>query len=235
MRPSNPAQAIGAKLYIQTTAFGAEPGMGNWFCQRRSRKRTTIAGVECRRCVHARMPGVRNRYEFAEPARHACLAGIVEHRGAPKFLRSDNGPEVCSRHYLAWCTERRIGTIHIQPGKPTQNGHIESFHGRLRDECLNATWFWNLWDARRKISCWRIEYNERRPHSSLAYQTPEEFARFWTQAASPSTNPNTTPPEPHQGQALRAPAAALTRSRLHSQATYQEGDATKCAPHCRIT
>jgi putative transposase len=163
------------------------------------------------------------------------LQRIVEHRGAPKFLRSDNGPEVCSRHYLAWCTERRIGTIHIQPGKPTQNGHIESFHGRLRDECLNASWFWNLWDARRKISCWRIEYNERRPHSSLAYQTPEEFARFWTQAASPSTNPNTTPPEPHQGQALRAPAAALTRSRLHSQATYQEGDATKCAPHCRIT
>jgi transposase InsO family protein len=52
-------------------------------------------------------------------------------------------------------------------------------HGRFRDECLNASWFWNLWDARRKIACWRIEYNQRRPHSSLAYQTPEEFAGVW--------------------------------------------------------
>jgi putative transposase len=121
------------------------------------------------------------------------LQRIIEQRGAPRFLRSDNGPEVCSRHYLAWCTERRIGTIHIQPGKPAQNGHVESFHGRLRDECLNASWFWNLWDARRKIACWRIDYNQCRPHSSLAYQTPEEFARVWAQAASPSAIRNTTP------------------------------------------
>ncbi len=114
------------------------------------------------------------------------LQRIIEQRGAPQFLRSDNGPSVCSRHYLAWCTERSISTIHIQPGKPTQNGHVESFHGRLRDECLNASWFWNLWDARRKIANWRIEYNHRRPHSSLRYRTPEEFARDWATAASRS-------------------------------------------------
>jgi len=62
-------------------------------------------------------------------------------------MRSDNGPELTSRHYLAWFAERKIAAIHIQPGKPTQNGRVESFHGRLRDECLNANWFWNLWDA----------------------------------------------------------------------------------------
>src|SRR5207245_8954849 len=65
--------------------------------------------------------------------------------------------------------------IHIQPGKPTQNAHVESFHGRLREECLAVSWFQNLFDARRKIAAWRIEYNEQRPHSSLGYRTPKEF------------------------------------------------------------
>lgn len=171
------------------------------------------------------------------PSRHVTrvLQRIIEQRGAPQFLRSDNGPEVCSRHYLAWCTERSIGTIHIQPGKPTQNGHIESFHGRLRDECLNASWFWNLWDARRKIACWRNEYNQQRPHSSLAYRTPEEFACIWAQAASPSVNRNTTPPGQPQGQALRAPVAALIRPRLRGQANCQDGNAANYAPHRCIT
>jgi putative transposase len=118
------------------------------------------------------------------------LDGIIKQRGKPQFVRSDNGPEVSSRHYLAWCVERSIGPIHIQPGKPTQNGHVESFHGRLRDECLNTSWFWNLWDARRKITNWRTEYNHQRPHSSLGYRTPEEFARDWAQAASPSPLPS---------------------------------------------
>ncbi|MDQ2710942.1 MAG: IS3 family transposase [Acidobacteriota bacterium] len=163
------------------------------------------------------------------------LQRIIHQRGTPQFLRSDNGPEVSSRHYLAWCVERSISTIHIQPGRPTQNAHVESFHGRFRDECLNASWFWNLWDARRKIACWRMEYNQQRPHSSLRYRTPEEFARDWAQAASPSACRNTTPPEPPQGQALQAPTAALTRSRLRGQETIQEGDAAIYAPHCRIT
>jgi transposase InsO family protein len=61
--------------------------------------------------------------------------------------------------------------VHIQPGKPMQNAHVESFHGRLRDECLNTSWFWNLIDARRKIAGWRTEYNSERPHSVLGYRT----------------------------------------------------------------
>jgi transposase InsO family protein len=86
------------------------------------------------------------------------------------------GPELTSRHFLSWCEERKIQLIHIQPGKPTQNGHVESFNGRLRDECLNANWFQNLVDARRKITGWKDEYNRERPHSSLGYRTPIEFA-----------------------------------------------------------
>jgi putative transposase len=72
--------------------------------------------------------------------------------------------------------ERQIELVHIQPGKPTQNAHVESFHGRLREECLAVSWFQNLFDARRKIAAWRKEYNEERPHSSLGYRTPQEFA-----------------------------------------------------------
>jgi len=116
------------------------------------------------------------------------LAEIVQHRGAPVAIRSDNGPEVSSRHFLAWCIERKIDAVHIQPGKPTQNAHVESFHGRLRDECLNVSRFWNLWDARRKIGAWRTEYNTQRPHSSLGYRTPEEFAALRA-ASRPSAGP----------------------------------------------
>ncbi len=105
-----------------------------------------------------------------------ALEQIVERRGAPHSIRSDNGPELTSRHFLAWCEERKIQLIHIQPGKPTQNAYIESFNGRLRDECLNATWFRNLADARYKIAQWQTEYNRERPHSSLGYRTPNEFA-----------------------------------------------------------
>jgi putative transposase len=104
------------------------------------------------------------------------LDWIIEQRGAPEAIRSDNGPEFTSRHYLAWCEERKITPVHIQPGRPMQNGYVESFNGRLRDECLNANWFSTLTDARRKIQAWREYYNERRPHSSLGYRSPREFA-----------------------------------------------------------
>src|ERR1700685_920750 len=105
-----------------------------------------------------------------------ALDAVIEQRGKPESIRCDNGPELTSRHFLSWCEERKIQLIHIQPGRPMQNGHIESFNGRLRDECLNANWFHNLADARAKIRAWREEYNGERPHSSLGYRTPNEFA-----------------------------------------------------------
>jgi putative transposase len=118
---------------------------------------------------------------FASRRVTRALDAIVAERGQPSAIRCDNGPELTSRHFLAWCIERQIELVHIQPGKPTQNAHVESFHGRLREECLAVSWFQNLFDARRKIAAWRKEYNEQRPHSSLGYKTPNEFA---AQAAS---------------------------------------------------
>ena len=103
------------------------------------------------------------------------LERLIAERGAPQSLRSDNGPEFTSRRMIGWVEEHKITLIHIQPGKPMQNGHVESFHGRLRDECLNAHWFRTLNDVRTTLEKWRQEYNCERPHSGLDYRTPEEF------------------------------------------------------------
>jgi len=114
---------------------------------------------------------------FASRRVTRVLEGIVAERGLPQSIRCDNGPELTSRHFLAWCIERKIELIHIQPGRPMQNGQAESFNGRFREECLNVNWFGNVFDSRRKIAAWKKEYNEERPHSSLGYRTPTEFAR----------------------------------------------------------
>lgn len=114
---------------------------------------------------------------FASRRVTRVLEAVIAERGAPQVIRCDNGPELTSRHFLAWCIERKIELLHIQPGRPMQNGRVESFHGKLRDECLRLSWFGNLFEARRKIAGWREEYNRERPHSSLGYRTPEEFAR----------------------------------------------------------
>jgi len=115
---------------------------------------------------------------FASRRVTRVLDAIMAERGKPQVIRCDNGPELTSRHFLAWCVDHKIELVHIQPGKPTQNARVESFNGRLREECLNVSWFQNLFDARRKIAAWRKEYNEERPHSSLGYRTPKEFAEL---------------------------------------------------------
>jgi putative transposase len=104
------------------------------------------------------------------------LERLIAERGVPQRIRTDNGPEFTSRAYLAWSLERRIELIHIRPGKPIENALVESFNGRLREECLNTSWFRNLFDARRQIEAWRDHYNRVRPHSALDYRTPVEFA-----------------------------------------------------------
>jgi putative transposase len=112
------------------------------------------------------------------------LERVIAERGTPQSLRCDNGPEFTSRHFTGWCEERGIALVHIQPGKPMQNGYVESFNGRFRDECLNANWFLNIADAKQKIEGWRMEYNGERPHSSLAYRTPNEFAEVCSELTS---------------------------------------------------
>lgn len=103
------------------------------------------------------------------------LTCLVSQRGAPTFLRSDNGPEFVSHAILKWLAQADIGTAHIDPGKPWQNGTDESFNGRFRDECLSLEWFVNRTEARVVIENWRVHYNAIRPHSSLNYLTPNEF------------------------------------------------------------
>jgi len=128
-------------------------------------------------------PVIQVDSSLSAPRVTRALDEVIAERGKPEGIRVDNGPEFTSRCFVAWAEQRGITLIHIQPGKPVQNSFIESFNGRFRDECLNANWFTSMADARRKIEDWRIDYNQRRPHSSLAYRTPEDFARQWS--ASP--------------------------------------------------
>jgi putative transposase len=103
------------------------------------------------------------------------LSKLVSVHGAPKYLRSDNGPEFISRAVLRWVTEAQIDTAYIDPGKPWQNGSNESFNGKFRDECLGMQWFKNRIDAKILIEEFRRQFNEVRPHSSLGQLTPAEF------------------------------------------------------------
>ena len=96
--------------------------------------------------------------------------------GTPQHLRSDNGPEFIAYAIQDWLKEKNVRTIYITPGSPWENAYIESFHDKLRDECLNREIFGSLWEARVVIEQWRLYYNAERPHSSLGYQTPAEFA-----------------------------------------------------------
>jgi putative transposase len=104
------------------------------------------------------------------------LDRIAELRGYPCMIVSDNGTELTSNAILAWQQQRGVEWHYIAPGKPMQNGFIESFNGRLRDECLNEHLFGNIREAQRIIEEWRIDYNTNRPHSSLNGLTPTEFA-----------------------------------------------------------
>ena len=104
------------------------------------------------------------------------LDNVVGKRGRPETIVVDNGPEFRGRAVGAWSELQRVRLHFIEPGKPTQNAFIESFNGRLREECLNANWFLSLADARRKIASWQRDYNEERPHSSLGYLPPQVFA-----------------------------------------------------------
>ena len=106
-----------------------------------------------------------------------ALAEVMARRGVPKYLRSDNGPEFIAREVQEWLAEMGIGTIYIEPGSPWENGHVESFHNRLRDECLNQEIFLSVTEARVVIEEWRRFYNRVHPHSRLGFQSPEEFAR----------------------------------------------------------
>ena len=105
------------------------------------------------------------------------LSGLIDVHGAPEHIRSDNGSEFIERDLRAWLKENHIKTLYIDPGSPWQNGYIESFNARFREECLNREQLWTLSEARVVIEDWRWKYNNIRPHRSLGYITPLEFTQ----------------------------------------------------------
>ena len=105
-------------------------------------------------------------------------------RGYPDMVRTDNGPEFTSRVFMAWAQTHGIRHILIQPGRPMQNGYIESFNGKFRDEHLNESWFETLQQARNAVSIWKQDYNQVRPHSSVGRIPPAEFAHLHRQRAA---------------------------------------------------
>lgn len=111
-------------------------------------------------------------------------AAITQH-GAPEFIRSDNGSEFIGKALQRWLAEAKIKTIYIEPGSPWQNGLVESFHGRFRDECLNREQRWTLTEARVVIEELRTKYNHKRPHSMLGYQPPARFAANLSRSLAP--------------------------------------------------
>jgi len=132
------------------------------------------------------------------------LEALVTRRGQPKVIVSDNGTELTSNAVLARSGARSVGWHYIAPGKPMQNGFVESFNGRMRDELLNETLFFDLAHARADIARWIADYNHRRPHSALGYQTPAAFAATLAATGDRLRNPD---------QLRRSPVAppALTR------------------------
>ena len=185
------------------------------------------------------------------------VATILEHtlssgRHQPESITTDNGSEFVSKSLDAWALKRGIKLDFIRPGKPVENGFVESFHGRLRDECLNAEVFFSRDDAQRKLNHWRDDYNHHRPHSALADRTPHAFAELCraggaTRFALPPSP--TAGVVPTQGSATPADAAldlgprqlvhypsrgrsafSALEERPHNQSSYLESPDTLKAP-----
>lgn len=117
------------------------------------------------------------------------LAELFAMRGVPEHIRSDNGPEFIARAVQAWTQQLEIETLYIEPGAPWENGYAESFHSRFRDELLATEEFENLPAARKLSAAWREDYNHYRPHSSLGYRTPLEFAARCAASVRASATP----------------------------------------------
>jgi len=153
---------------------------------------------------------------------------IIESGGAPQSITCDNGSEFAGRALEAWAMGHGVQLIFIRPGRPVENGFIESFNGRLRDECLNVEWFTSLDEARQKLAAWRHHYNHERPHSALRDQTPASVAaqhgrgkvgRFALLSLGKALG------VPRQGSAAPADAALDSGPRAPSKTPSQESEA----------
>jgi putative transposase len=115
------------------------------------------------------------------------LDHLAQTRGLPQVIRTDNGKEFSGRAMLTWAHDRQVKLRLIEPGKPNQNAYVESFNGRLRDECLNEHWFLNLAQDKTIIEAWRREYNEERPKKALGELTPAAYAKLLAEKSATVT------------------------------------------------
>lgn len=127
-------------------------------------------------------PAIEVDTSLTGPRLTRVLEHLAETRGLPHGIVCDNGPEFAGHALDVWAHHRGLKLLFIAPGKPVHNAYVESFNGRLSDECLNEHWFTSLADARRTIEYWRQDYNAVRPHSSLDNRTPTAFADHWRAA-----------------------------------------------------
>ena len=134
-------------------------------------KMLTVLDEHTRECLEIRV-------EKRMDSRHVMetLDELMTERGIPMYTRSDNGAEFVSKRLMAWLEEKGVTSVLIEPGSPWENGFVESFHGKLRDECLNEEIFWSRAEAQVVLDWYRDVYNRERPHSSLGYRTPAEAA-----------------------------------------------------------
>ncbi len=146
----------------------------------------TVADEFTRECV-----AVEVEYRMNAKFVAGTLLRLFTERGAPQFVRSDNGPEFVAKHLMRALAGSGVEARHIEPGSPWQNGRNERFNGTLRDECLNLETFHNRDHARALVKLFGRRYNEARPHSSLGYQTPQEFAAAWRTKHEAGTLPVT--------------------------------------------
>lgn len=136
-----------------------------------------------RECLHIRVDSSIGAQKVI-----ASLEWLFLVRGAPEWIRSDNGPEFIAAALRTWLAERGSKTLYITPGSPWQNPYIESFNDKFRDECLNMHVFINGRHAQEVVEAWRTQYNEERPHSSLNYMTPAEFAASFRNSGRPTAS-----------------------------------------------
>jgi putative transposase len=166
----------------------------------------------------------------------AALTRAIEQRGAkPTSITLDNGSEFTGRVLEAWAIQHGVQLCFIRPGRPVENGFIESFNGRLRDECLNVEWFNSLHDAREALARWRAHYNHERPHSALADRTPAAFAQAHAAAVErfAPIHGNEANGRPRQGSASPAKTAALDPALRLPENLRHRGEALFKIAHSR--
>ena len=163
---------------------------GRWF------RILTIVDQFTRECLGAQADRLQTGEQVV-----VQLKRLSAPRGAPESITTDNGGEFAGKAVESWAYQNGVKLDLIRPGRPVENGYIESFNGRLRDECLNGELFFRLVDARAKIEAWRQDYNEQRPHSALDERTPTEVARTLRERAFALSSLNKTRPQPCPGSA----------------------------------